>query len=242
MFIVYIDDSGTAPDQAVAIASALIIPAKRIASLDKEWATFAEKEGFNEFHSSECVARNPKSVFAAWDGERVLRVTSRVRQVAKKYGVKAFSFATNKVDYDEVVPEELKVVGGRFHYTWAIRNVISCLDRWCQITDMKVPLEYVFDWMDNRSQREAKREIETVMAQAESIDPGRYTHSSFRKRQDIPALQCTDMLAWTCYQFALHAFKGVELGTIAAQSFWDFDSHRNEWLTAITYKRKQLSD
>jgi hypothetical protein len=42
VFTVYIDDSGTAPDQQVAIASGLIIPAIKAEALDKEWTTFLE--------------------------------------------------------------------------------------------------------------------------------------------------------------------------------------------------------
>lgn len=244
MFTVYIDDSGTDPKQSIAIASAIIFPALRTASLDKEWATFIAKEGFSSFHASECIARNAKSEFAEWDEQKVTRVTSRIHQITKKYGVKAFSFAVNKADYDEVVPSKIREFG-RFHYTWAIRNVISCLDRWAEIAHMTSPFEYVFDWMD-KSQKEAKNEIETVMAEAESVNlahPDRYTHYSFRRRQDIPALQCTDMLAWTCYQFARHKFGGAKLGTIAAHNFQEFEKDtkgNGEWLTAVTITRENL--
>jgi len=61
MFMVYIDDSGTDPQQHVAIATALIIPATRITALDGEWKRLTEKEGFTDFHMSVCVARNEKS-------------------------------------------------------------------------------------------------------------------------------------------------------------------------------------
>lgn len=64
MFTVYIDDSGTSPDQHVAIATALVMPAARITALDKEWETLTRKEGFSDFHMSICVARNEKSQFA----------------------------------------------------------------------------------------------------------------------------------------------------------------------------------
>src|SRR5271155_4361077 len=37
MFRAYIDDSGTDPEQQVAIASMLIMPATRIPALDREW-------------------------------------------------------------------------------------------------------------------------------------------------------------------------------------------------------------
>ena len=248
MFTVYIDDSGTDPRQAVAIASAVIIPAKRIVALNQEWKTFANKEGFTEFHTAECVAHNSRSEFSDWDDAKTRRVMSRIRQILRKYGAKAFSFAVNKQDYDQVIPVEIAEVGGRHHYTWAVRNVLSALDRWAEISKMSIPFEYVFDWMDKNSQKEAKAEIEIVFEQAQSVNiqhRRRYTNYSFRRRQDIPALQCTDMLAWTCYQFALFKFANVPLSEIARESFTDFEKaglNQQEWLTAVTITREHLAD
>lgn len=79
MFNVYIDDSGTAPDQRIAIASALIIPARRTKALEAEWENFRLKYGISQFHTSECVSRNRKSEFASWDEARVSEVLARVR-------------------------------------------------------------------------------------------------------------------------------------------------------------------
>jgi hypothetical protein len=43
MFTAYVDDSGTDPNQAVAIASAWIIPGRQIIRLEKEWDTLKKK-------------------------------------------------------------------------------------------------------------------------------------------------------------------------------------------------------
>src|ERR1700756_2280593 len=83
MFILYIDDSGTAPDQHVAIATALIIPAVQIIRLEKEWESFRVNEGFKCFHTSPFAARNPKTEFANWDDVKQERVLRRVRQISR---------------------------------------------------------------------------------------------------------------------------------------------------------------
>jgi hypothetical protein len=108
MFTLYIDDSGTSPSQPVAIATALIIPRIQIVRLEKEWDKFRSKENFECFHTSEFYFRNPKSEFASWDDNKQERVFRRVRQISKKYGVRAISIAVNKKDYDEVVPAEMR--------------------------------------------------------------------------------------------------------------------------------------
>jgi hypothetical protein len=58
LFTVYLDDSGTAPDQQVAMASALLVPGSRITALDDEWNALKKKEEFSDFHMSECLYSN----------------------------------------------------------------------------------------------------------------------------------------------------------------------------------------
>jgi len=246
MFTVYFDDSGTAPDQDVAIAAALIVPALRLEAFDEKWQNFLKDEFISEFHTSECVAAQKGTKFAKWNSGRRKHVCYRVREIAKEFGVKAFSFAVNKADYDEVVPEsdQLRSVGGgKYHYTWAVRHTISFLDAWSS-TVTKRPFEYVFDCMGNDKKNKAKREIEMVMAQADSVVPGRYLgHYSFRNRIDHPGLQCVDLLAWSSYQFSLNAFTKKRLHPIAEDTFWDFEKHLYEtWMFAVTIRREDLED
>jgi hypothetical protein len=79
LFTLYIDDSGTAIEQPIAIAAGVIIPAVRLELFEREWNRFLDKEGIREdgFHSSECFYKNSKSVFANWSDERVERVFAR---------------------------------------------------------------------------------------------------------------------------------------------------------------------
>ncbi len=88
MFTAYIDDSGTDPAQRVANATALIVPASRIVEFQHEWDKLKKREGFTEFHTSEFVAKNPKSDFANWSRVKQARVFRRVRQICMKYSAK----------------------------------------------------------------------------------------------------------------------------------------------------------
>ena len=240
MFTIYVDDSGTSPSQSVALAAGLIIPASQIESLDAEWEIFLKREGFNDFHAAKCAYRNYKSQFAKWEMKKVKRVIRRVREITKKYSVKAYSFAIRKCDYDEIITDELRATGGLYHYTWAIRHLISAVDMSTDKVNISVPVEYVFDWMDEGSP--SRKEVETVMAQAESIRPGRYKgHYSFRRREEIPGLQCADMLAWSCYKFAIFVYDKIPLTEIGETSFWDFENFQDgEWMSAVAQKREDL--
>ncbi|MFZ0801210.1 MAG: DUF3800 domain-containing protein [Terriglobales bacterium] len=248
MLTVFIDDSGTDPNQKVAIATGMIVPALRIAALEREWDRFKEKEQFKCFHTSPCLAGNEKEGFGDWDEDKKSRVLWRVRTIAKKYGAKAFSLAINKLDYEEIVPQEFRELGGRFHYTWAIRNLLSLLDGWAVSRGVETSYEYFYHWMHPKAQKQSRQEIVTVMEQAEEGAKQRglnrtYVNYSFRHDEDIPALQCVDAVGWACYQFSLKIFANVPLSEIAAESFQDlyrFQSHEDEWLIALSIERDKL--
>lgn len=246
-FNVYIDDSGTAPNQKVAIASCIVIPAIKIPALDREWEALKDKENFSDFHTSECIANNPKSYFAKWDDNKKSRVLSRIRQITKKYAVKVVSFAVNKLDYEQLAPPEVKEFTGEHHYAWAAENVLNWIDDWGDKSKVTLPFEYIYDCMDKGARKD---EIDGLMIRmenfyAENGEAGRYSNYGFRRRQDIPALQCADLLAWTCYQIALNYFNKTPMNTFASESFVDFKNHSNknhsrQWFLPVTLSRENF--
>lgn len=242
MFSVFIDDSGTDPHQKIAIASGLIIPSKRIIALETEWRTFLAKEHITEFHTSECVARNKKSEFANWDKDRVQRVAARIRQIIRKYFPKGFSISINKAVYDAVVPDDFRRVIGRHHYTWGVDAVCGFIFDWAK--QRGVPMEYIFDNIDPKADKAQRTEIEVAMEHGEELHPGCFRgRYSFRKRQDVPGLQCADLFAWTCYQRSVEAMGSRALHPIAKECWDQFASWDNdEWCGAWIATREQLEE
>src|SRR5215831_557268 len=243
MFTAYVDDSGTDPNQKVAIATGLVVPTRRINAFQSEWNTFAGKWGVSDFHASACAVANSKSDFAGWDISKVNSAFKRIRQIIKKYGVKCFSLAVNKSDYDALVPSELRPVFGNHHYTWAIHSLLAFLDQWACRSGLEYPVEYIFDWTDSKSQRPQKLEIEEALSRIEKERPGRFvTHYSFRHRPDLPGLQCADLVGWTCYRFALKVFTKLPLTDLQRECWEDFSTYRpdSEWLVAIGQTRQHI--
>ena len=255
-FTLYLDDSGTSPSQHVAIATALIIPARQIIRMESEWATLKAKEGFSDFHTSEFVARNPKSDFAGWDDAKHKHVFARVRQITKKYVSQVISLAVNKVDYEQIMPAEFRKFLGEHHYSWALRHVVNFAQLWRLNYAATDPYEWIFDWMERKDP--ARREVETVLEQAEEMAVlernvhGDYTNYSFRYRKTLAGLQCADLVAWTNYQFALEKFKGTPVPPFAKIAWDDFASmssrsvpsinKKMEWNFSVTIKRDHLQD
>jgi Protein of unknown function (DUF3800) len=244
MFTVYVDDSGTDLHQPVAIASALIIPASRIIALEKEWDKLKTREKFSDWHTSEFVAKNPHSDFANWGDDKGARVFRRVRQIAKKYGVKSLAVSVYKKDYDEAIPVDLRKYTGEFHYTWAVQHLLDQLFQWRLGSGSTSPLAYVFDWMESKDER--RREIEAALDQQEQIAAeigcaGELTNISFGRRRHIAGLQLADALAWTSYQTAQLAFCKKPLREYASIAWRDFESHPKErWRESLTVRRSEL--
>lgn len=253
---IYLDDSGTSPSQQVAIATALIIPAKQIIRMESEWATLKAKEGFTDFHTSVFVARNPKAEFANWDDAKQKRVFLRVRQITKKYVVQIISMAVNKPDYEQLMPDEFRKYSGEHHYSWALRHVVNFAQLFKLNSERPEPYEWVFDWMERKDP--ARKEVETVLEQAEEMAvlergvSGEYTNYSFRRRETLAGLQCADLVAWTNYQFALEKFKGTPTPPFAKTACDDFASMQArsvpsinkvmEWNFSVVIKRDHLED
>lgn len=226
MFTVYIDDSGTDPKQRVAIAAGLIFPALRIKALEQEWNNFKSRYGFTDFHSSECVAHNPHSEFALWDDTKTSNVFRRARQIIRKYAVKGCCVGIQKETYDKVLPDELREIIGKSHYTLAVDHVCGFIRNWA--LSRNVPLEYVFD----ETGKAQKREIELVMDNGDTLWPGQFRYM-FRKRKELPTLQSADNFAWTCYQQSLQRIYAKPLTPIANESWEAFSNWGDEnWCDA----------
>jgi hypothetical protein len=248
-FTAYIDDSGTAPNQDIASCTALIIPAKRLLALEKEWKEFKIKEQFCDLHTSELLNKNNRSFFRKWDDDKRSRVFERARAITKKHGVKVWSFSVLKAEYDAIVPAELRRYSGKSHYTWTVLHVLTFLDAWRRFYRTQ-PIQFVFDWIERHE--ECRKEIEEAMsfAEREACDrgtPGLYTNYGFARRQDVAGLQCADLLAWTCYRYSVYGFLQTPLNRFAKIAWDDFvpngtDAGPDDWMTALVLKKKALED
>jgi len=245
MFTLYIDDSGTAPEQKVAIAAGVVIPASRLKAFESEWNRFLDKEGLlpDGFHTSECIAKNAKSAFAGWDDARVERVFARVQQITFKYATRVFSIAIHKQNYDEVVPKEMWSGVGRSHFVWAISSLLGLGHDWA--TNRSVPMEYI---IDSTNDKELKRDVTEAIDYSEKVGYGKHfvDHHAFRSREQTPGLQLADFYAWHSFQMArLRHFNHPcpPMAEKTVEAFWLKSSSKPEdgtWAVAQTLNRPAL--
>lgn len=236
MFTIYIDDSGTAPEQRMAVAAGIVVPAARIPKLESEWNAFLKKEHIPEFHTSECLARNQHSPFAAWDDQRVRRVFALVRQLTIRFSVKGFCIGIHKQDYDEVLTVDMKDAIGDSHYAWALSSVIGHAEDFSK--EHKASMTYVFD----NAGKVLRREVTDALEFMETKEPGRFSGNwMFGKRSEIPALQAVDLFAWTCFQQFRRARFGTPIRAIADETNLGYEKgRRGTWRTVQSLSREGL--
>jgi hypothetical protein len=237
MLNAYIDDSGTAPSQRIAVASALVIPARRILALESEWKRFCARYQIQSFHASECVHRNSKSEFATWEDAKVERAVARVRQITMKYAVKAISFTVTKAEFDAEMPEKWREFLCRDHYVWAIWHLLKLLRLWSK-DHQHSEIEFVFDFQ----QMKPRATIEKALRDMENYYPGMYAgHYSFRKRAEWAGLQCVDLLAWSRLAAARFRFEGTPMHHIAESTIGEYRKFQNgKWISSLWINRRDL--
>jgi Protein of unknown function (DUF3800) len=240
----FLDDSGTAPDQRIAICSAILIPATRIDTLERQWRIFTEKNGFLDFHASECAARNYKSQYASWDDKKLRRVFLRVRQFCKTFGVHTYGFAVHKKSFEEEIPPILRENIGS-HYTWAVRQVVTSIETWRRMRKIKEQIQYIYDWEDIGSPE--RFEIDEVMGQS-GEQLGEKPQHDYKERKKIPSLQCADFMAWLSFQLGNDNFYQVPLNPLAVEALKDLENYYpagkcppfKKWFQVRTIQRAEL--
>jgi Protein of unknown function (DUF3800) len=247
-FTAYLDDSGTALEHPVAIASALIIPANSIEKLDAQWRRFITAQGIPDFHAAACAAKKSREKhYDNWDDKKKHHAFMRVRKFCKDFGVQVFGFSVYKKTYDEVVPESYRNYGGDY-YTWALRHVLAKIHEWKQARGIKEPVEHVFDWQEIREP--VRDEIEDLVGQYSEFykEP---LHHDFQKRKLVPALQCADLIAWLCFQLAMDNFHSKPMSPYADESLRDLETYKpsggkpalhRKWFQLATVERPKLQN
>jgi len=247
MFTLYIDDSGTDPDQNVAILAAWIAPSKLWLRFEADWKRFMAKEGFECFHAADIFHGSKE--FKDWDYEKKERVFRKLRQLIKRYVSHGIAIAMFKKDFDEVVTGEFREMVGNYHFTIGVRSLLGDVKRWRKTRPHHDKFEYVFDWMDPRS--EARKEIEAFLSVPHlAVDAlesfgGYEGFYSFGKRRDLAPLQAADLLAWITFQAAKKKYQGNPVRPIAEEAILDFDAMNNgngPWLDIRIWERNRLRD
>ncbi len=170
--LLYIDDSGTRPENAVAVAAGWIAHTDSWVDFQADWDKARDIDGdkFDSMHMAEFVFGRRGTEFEGWSLEKKRRISARLRGIIKNTAEKGFALGIVKKDFDELVPNALRVQGFESRYTYAIRRVLGMIDTWRQKEKLTESIEYIFDWMDPGDPR--RKEIGAAFGPAEGEASG----------------------------------------------------------------------
>src|SRR5260370_8604750 len=148
--LLYIDDSGTSLENAVVFAAGWTAHTDSWVDFRADWDKARDIDGdkFDSMHMAEFVFGRRGTEFEGWSLEKKRRISARLRGIIKNTAEKGFALGIVKKDFDELVPNALRVQGFESRYTYAIRRVLGMIDTWRQKEKLTESIQYIFDSMD----------------------------------------------------------------------------------------------
>jgi hypothetical protein len=222
---VYVDDSGTEPNQKIAAAAFCVATVDQWQQLLKEWNKIANREGFElkNFHMTEFAACRPTHIcpqcqhehtsarehpWQRWSDQKRESVLRRMAKAVARHIEFGVGHAYTKADYDEHVRNSpVRHISnapiGDEYLTFAVQRCGGSLAEWRALSSRRDRLKFVFD----SSSKKEKKEIANVFFAAAN-DRERIVNGveqwfnpeegvSYESRKVTHQLLSADMLAWT---------------------------------------------
>lgn len=204
MYEMYTDDSGTHAGHPLAIAACYISTKRGWDQFVHEYDSIRVSEGFDDFHMVDFAAKPEYQVepYCHWDGEKKKRVYRRIVKALNNNKRTGLGVGIPKDVFDKEVPklpEPLKRKCGKNHYAFAVRILMTMVQRWRLESGITLPMKYFFDRMGK-----GKGEIMSIWEDIEDhewddalrkigMEPKGY---GFEDRKEFQPLQMADILAW----------------------------------------------
>jgi hypothetical protein len=244
MLTIYIDDSGTSPNETIAVAAGWIAKTPAWTLLERGWAKVqnVESHRFTCMHMGE-FSHGSKE-FEGWDLNKKLLVIRKLTPLITKRALKGFALGVVKKDFDEIVPANLRAQGFENHYTYAIRRVLGMIHDWRKAEGFDdLPIEYIFDFMNLHDPRrmEIQKVFTSIGTEHENLNLYGLTKDgfNFKDKKSLPPLQAADMLAWTIYRAMQHEIGEKDASPIATLLFRDFQTAKHGHLLEGGYNKRE---
>ena len=222
---VYVDDSGTEPNQKIAAASFCVATVDQWQQFLKAWNKIAVREGFElkNFHMTEFAACRPTHIcpqcqhghtsarehpWQRWSDQKRESVLRRMAKAVVKYVEFGVGHAYTKADYDEHVRNSparhvYNAPIGDEYLTFAIQRCGGSFAEWRAINGRRDRLKFVFDSSSKKEKKEIAKVFFAAANDGERIVNGveRWFNPeegvSYESRKTTHQLLSPDMLAWT---------------------------------------------
>ena len=202
----FFDESGSHADSEVLCVAGYAFEKREARLLAREWATVLRQYKLPYFHMVDCAHGNGK--FAHLTKPQRIKVATSLIGIVKRRAAHGFSVSVDLAAYREVMPSWGPT---RSPYAFCARCVIDEIGRWFFKTGFRGKSVYFFE-AGHESRSEAEKVVGTVLtnplSKLRNIHYGYVAHS-FILKQESPAVQAADLLAWQWTTDVKHQMTGL---------------------------------
>ncbi len=197
-FALYFDDSGTHTESKVAVAAAYIAAESQWGNFKVDWERARREESFEAFHRADF--ESGQGEFENWSSSKKERVIGRLVRIIETHTLAGRATALIKSDYDETISGRLREKLGGYHYTFAVKDCFSFIQKWRRDCGITEPMQMIFD-RTGKGRGEIERFFDEAIEWGENETFGIVKDGySFRDKKESTPIQAADILAWEAYK------------------------------------------
>ena len=190
MIEAYFDESGSHEGAPILCIGGYLFERDKCIEFDAAWREMLSDFQLPFFHMAACEAG--EKPFDTTPVELRTAIVKRASKTINKSMTYGLAIAVNESDYNRIMPRH-PLIGSA--YSFIAKHAFNAVRVWADRVNYYGPVSYFFE-SGHAHQAEADR-IMHEHAQAPAVALGaRYASHSFLKKQDSPALQAADLLAW----------------------------------------------
>ncbi len=198
----YFDESIGPKGTPILCVAGYLIESGQAKLLSEEWRTALDEARLPYFRMSECAHGN--GAFASLDRPHRILVQSAVMRIIEHRTIQGLAVTVNIAEFERYMPDH-PLIGSP--YTFCAHVIIGGVQNWIRKTRYAGEIAYFFE-AGHASQSEANGIMQKIFKQPDLRDASRYHRHSFVLKEQTPAVQAADLLAWQWYTDLRHRIEG----------------------------------
>jgi hypothetical protein len=196
MLTAYFDDSGTSPNESIAVVAGYIATTDMWEVFDRRWSSLLSKYEVTQLHRAD--VESFQGEFGTWNPARRTEFVKKAHAIIRRCTYAGVGLALVKKDFEEVVPQSdpLQRYG---IFGWCAHGCLAGVYTWCKKYNWNEPIHYVFE-AGTKGQEQFNRTLSTLYKNDKSREQNRIGGWSFQTKATMP-LQAADVLAYEYYKF-----------------------------------------
>jgi hypothetical protein len=198
----YFDESGSHDSAPVLCVAGYIIEKSHAISLTHEWRGVLGARRLPYFRMSECAHGN--GPFETLSKSARSQLVLRMIQIIEKYTIQGIAVTVSNDEFKGIIVKP-GLIGDA--YGFAAHVILAGVRSWISSNPLVSKVAYFFE-SGHSSQSEANEIMNMLFKNEELRVLYRYAAHAFVDKEDTPAVQAADLLAWQWYTDKRHELEG----------------------------------